>query len=83
MAVWCGAPERQCDGSASSKPEVPEEAKDSVPLSPQSGSRNVKEDKDGPPGVGWMGWMDCMGWVFVGQFEDFLPMIWGCVEMVR
>jgi len=46
MAVWCGAPERQCDGSASSKPEVPEEAKDSVPLSPQSGSRNVKEDKE-------------------------------------
>lgn len=53
--MWCGAPEPPpCDGgSASSKPGVPEEAKDSkdsVPLSPQSGSRNVKEDKDGPPG---------------------------------
>lgn len=50
MAVWCGAPEpTPCDGSASSKPGVPEEAKDSkdsVPLSPQSGSRNVKEDKE-------------------------------------
>ena len=81
--MWCGAPEPPpCDGgSASSKPGVPEEAKDSkdsVPLSPQSGSRNVKEDKDGTPwgftietkrngldGFGWvwMGWMDCMGWV--------------------
>jgi len=34
-----------CDGSASEH-EVPEEPKDSVPLSPQSGSRNVKEDKE-------------------------------------
>ena len=46
--MWWGASELaagHCDGSAS-EPDVPEEPKDSVPLSPQSGSRNVKEDKD-------------------------------------
>ena len=90
MAVWCGAPERPCDGSASSKPGVPEEAKDSkdsVPLSPQSGSRNVKEDKDGPPGVSplkrnetvWMGLdgldgLHGLGWFLLGNWKMFFPM---------